>query len=110
MQLHFIMIYLHRGGFDSAQIDECLTKLNEVDTEKQSVDEQKHDAEARGTLWHFLENECDPEERELVRDLLLPTAAGLALSVPQVRIANTNSNTNTTFVNLLFSQAKKAYI
>ena len=74
------------------------------------MDEEKHDTEARGTLWHFLENECDPEERELVRDLLLPTAAGLALSLPQVRIANTNTNTNTTFVNLLFSQAKKAYI
>ena len=95
------MKYSHRGGFDSAQIDECLTKLTEVNTENQSVDEEKHDTEARGTLWHFLENECDPEERELVRDLLLPTAAGLALSLPQVRIANTN--TNTTFVNLLFS-------
>ena len=106
------MKYLHRGGLDSDQIDECLTKLTEVNTENQSVDKEKHDTEARGTLWHFLENECDPEERELVRDLLLPTAAGLALSLPQVRIANTNTNTNTntTFVNLLFSQAKKAYI
>jgi len=40
---------------------------------------------SRGTLWHFLEGECDREERELVRDFLLPTAAALALSLPQVK-------------------------
>ena len=40
-----------------------------------------------GGVWHFLESECDPEERELVRDFLLPTAAALALSLPQVRLA-----------------------
>ena len=112
------MKYLHRGGLDSAQIDDCLTKLTEVDTENQSVDEQKHNTEARGTLWNFLENECDLEERELVRDILLPTAAGLALSLPQVRIANTNTNTNAntntntnkTYVNLLFSLPKVSNI
>ena len=48
---------------------------------------EKEEEEDRGTLWHFLENECGPEERGLVRDFLLPTAAALALSLPQVRIA-----------------------
>ena len=38
----------------------------------------------RGSLWHFLEIECDPDERMLVRDFLLPTAAALALSLQQV--------------------------
>ena len=86
------MICFHRGGFGSEKLDECFTKLGEA-AEGQSKNEQKLEKEEekfegeksiRGTLWHFLENECGPEERGLVRDFLLPTAAALALSLPQV--------------------------
>ena len=52
--------------------------------QKLVTEDRKTKEENRGTLWHFLENECGPEERELVRDFLLPTAAALALSLPQV--------------------------
>ena len=87
--------FFHRGGFGSEKLDKCFTKLGEA-AEGQSKKEQKLEKEeekfvgeksSRGTLWHFLESECDPEERELVRDFLLPTAAALALSLPQVRLA-----------------------
>ena len=79
----------HRGGFGSEQIDKCFTKLGE--TTEPNGQHQKMDKEEekkRGTLWHFLENECGGDERELVRDFLLPTAAALALSLPQVSIAS----------------------
>ena len=55
---------------------------------KQHEKMDKEEENKRGTLWHFLENECGRDERELVRDFLLPTAAALALSLPQVRIAS----------------------
>ena len=85
------MICFHRGGFGSEQLDKCFTKLGEAAEAKlmneQKIEKEKFEEEkCRGTLWHFLENECDPDERELVRDFLLPTAAALALSLPQVRV------------------------
>ena len=64
------------------------TESRKAHTRKLETEDEKTKEEDRGTLWRFLENECGPEERELVRDFLLPTAAALALSLPQVRIAS----------------------
>ena len=85
------MICFHRGGFGSEQLDKCFTKLGEaaeaqLKNEQHQKMEKEEETRKKGTLWHFLENECDPDERELVRDFLLPTAAALALSLPQVGI------------------------
>ena len=64
------------GGGGSAQ-QEC----DQQEKLDKKVDEENS---RRGSLWHFLEIECDPDERMLVRDFLLPTAAALALSLQQV--------------------------
>ena len=70
------------GGGDVQQ--EC-DQQDKLDTGDKKVDEENS---RRGSLWHFLEIECDPDERMLVRDFLLPTAAALALSLQQVRMAS----------------------
>ena len=67
------------GGGVSAQ--------QECDQEKLDTGGKKENSR-RGSLWHFLEIECAPDERMLVRDFLLPTAAALALSLQQVRMAS----------------------
>ena len=71
------------GGGDGVQ-QEC-DQQEKLDTGDKKVDEENS---RRGSLWHFLEIECDPDERMLVRDFLLPTAAALALSLQQVRMAS----------------------
>ena len=73
------------AGDGGGSVQQECDQQEKLDTGDKKVDEENS---RRGSLWHFLEIECDPDERMLVRDFLLPTAAALALSLQQVSMAS----------------------